>query len=91
MAPLSTAKSTAIPGNTLQPGDALNSGHHVVLFQKWVDQSAGSATIIEESDCHLVAMTKTVTLKVGASPSVQMGSSTYTAIRARAAWSNTGT
>ncbi len=83
MAPLSASQSTAIPVTSLQPGDALNSGHHVVLFQKWVNQSAGSATIIEESDCHLVAMTKNVTLKVGASPSVQMGSSTYTAIRAK--------
>jgi hypothetical protein len=90
MAPLSASKSTAIPGTSLQPGDALNSGHHVVLFQKWINQSAGSATIIEESDCHLVAMTKNVTLKVGASPSVQMGSSTYTAIRAKSGLVNGG-
>jgi hypothetical protein len=83
MAPMSTAKSSVIPGNTLQPGDALNSGHHVVLFQQWVDQKAGTATIIEESDCHLVAMTKNVTLKVGATPNVQMGSSTYYAIRVK--------
>ncbi len=83
MAPMSTAKSSVIPGNTLQPGDALNSGHHVVLFQQWVDQKAGTATIIEESDCHLVAMTKNVTLKVSATPNVQMGSSTYYAIRVK--------
>ena len=83
MAPMSTAKSSVIPGNTLQPGDALNSGHHVVLFQQWVDQKAGTATIIEESDCHLVALTKNVTLKVSATPNVQMGSSTYYAIRVK--------
>ena len=83
MAPMSTARSSTIPGTSLQPGDALNSGEHVMLFQSWVDKSSGSASIIEESDCGLVALVKTFTLGVNDTPNVTLGGTTYYAIRSK--------
>jgi hypothetical protein len=41
-----------IPTQDLQPGDALlRPGHHIVLFEKWTDQTKGDAKVIAEPGC----------------------------------------
>jgi hypothetical protein len=43
--------STVVSKSDLQPGDALNTQDgHVVLFEKWVDKSAGKFSYIHESN-----------------------------------------
>ena len=61
LAPYDTTASVLIKVDDLQPGDALNSGHHVMLFGGWTDEKAGKATILQESRCDTVASEKVAT------------------------------
>ncbi len=58
LAPYETDVSDLVSVDALQPGDALNSGHHVMLFGGWVDKSAGKATVLQESRCDTTASEK---------------------------------
>jgi hypothetical protein len=60
-APYDTEASVVISVDDLEPGDALNSGSHVMLFGGWVDEEAGKATILQESRCGTKASEKVVT------------------------------
>ena len=83
-APFDTGVSYAIAGKELQPGDALNSSGHIVLFAGWVDQGAGRARILEEYNCGQVATDHVLTLWVDGSSSVYVSDwspKDYTAIR----------
>jgi hypothetical protein len=64
LAPYDTTDSELIAVADLQPGDALNSGHHVMLFAGWTDKAAGKATILQESTCDTVASEKIATFTV---------------------------
>jgi hypothetical protein len=61
LAPYDTTESSVIEVDALAPGDALNSGEHVMLFGGWVDKAAGKATILQESRCGTVASEKVST------------------------------
>jgi hypothetical protein len=61
LAPYDTTESVVIDVDELAPGDALNSGTHVMLFGGWVDKAAGTATILQESRCGTVASEKVST------------------------------
>jgi hypothetical protein len=61
LAPYDTTASVLIKVDDLQAGDALNSGHHVMLFGGWVDKDAGKASILQESRCGTTASEKIAT------------------------------
>ncbi len=63
LAPYDTEESTLVKVDDLAPGDALNSGHHVMLFGGWTDKDAGKATILQESKCGTFASEKISTFK----------------------------
>lgn len=63
LAPYDTEESVLVKVDDLAPGDALNSGHHVMLFGGWTDRAAGKATILQESKCGTVASEKVSTFK----------------------------
>jgi Bacterial SH3 domain len=63
-APFDTAASYTINATDLQPGDAVNNSHHIMLFWHWVNKSTGTAAFIEESDCGLNALTRTFTFSM---------------------------
>ena len=49
-APFDNAVTHTIPGEALQPGDALNSSDHIIMFKQWT--SAGhEAVFMEEPGC----------------------------------------
>ena len=49
-APFNTAVSHTIPGESLQPGDAVNSSDHIILFKQW--QTPGKVGVfLEEPGC----------------------------------------
>ena len=64
LAPYETDVSDLVAVDDLQPGDALNSGHHVMLFGGWTDKSAGEATVLQESRCDTNASEKVATFTV---------------------------
>jgi hypothetical protein len=66
-APFDKQVSYVIAGDELEPGDALNSSGHIVLFAGWVDRSAGKARIIEEYNCGKVAIDHVLTLSLNGS------------------------
>ncbi len=49
-APYNTAVSHTIPGESLQPGDALNSSDHIILFKQWTNPGH-EAVFLEEPGC----------------------------------------
>jgi hypothetical protein len=49
-APYDTAVSHTIPGESLQPGDALNSSDHIILFKQWTNPGK-EAVFLEEPGC----------------------------------------
>ena len=49
-APYNNAVSHTISGSDLEPGDALNSSDHIILFKNW-NTKGESATFIEEPGC----------------------------------------
>jgi hypothetical protein len=61
LAPYDTKESVLIKVDDLAPGDALNSGHHVMLFGGWTDADAGKAIVLQESRCGTVASEKVAT------------------------------
>jgi hypothetical protein len=61
LAPYDTEESVEISVDELAPGDALNSGTHVMLFGGWVDKDKGTATILQESRCGTTASEKVST------------------------------
>ena len=64
LAPYETDVSDLVSVKDLQPGDALNSGHHVMLFGGWTDQAAGKATVLQESRCNTTASEKIATFTI---------------------------
>lgn len=81
-APYNGDVSITINGSDLQPGDALNNDHHIVLFAKWTNKAAGKAWVMEELNCSKVAMAHEITLSISGT-SVYSGwhSDSFTAIR----------
>ena len=81
LAPYETSSSHTVNGIDLVPGDALNNETHVMLFAGWTD-GKGAATgtreaeVIEESDCGLVALDKTVSLTVDETNTVAINDTT---------------
>lgn len=55
LAPYDSEESDLIDVDELEPGDALNSGHHVMLFAGWTDKAKLKATILQETECGTVA------------------------------------
>jgi hypothetical protein len=49
-APYNTAVSHSIPGESLQPGDALNSSDHIIMFKQWTNPGH-EAVFMEEPGC----------------------------------------
>jgi hypothetical protein len=49
-APFDLHVSHEIAASELQPGDAINNDHHMMLFEKWIVPGT-KATFIEESGC----------------------------------------
>ena len=83
-APFDTAVSHVIPGETLQPGDALNSSEHIFLFKQWVSPGK-QAVFLEEPGCsssqpYAHAFTSNVSIN-GSSVYVSYEGKTFTAIR----------
>jgi hypothetical protein len=64
LAPYDTEESVLIQVDDLAPGDALNSGHHVMLFGGWTDKQSGKATVLQESRCDTLASEKIATFTV---------------------------
>lgn len=86
LAPYATDASVLVKVDDLQPGDALNSGHHVMLFGGWVDANAGTATVLQESRCGTEASEKVATFeRVDATTLRISDGRTFRSIRARAA------
>ena len=83
-APFVTDISSAIAASDLQPGDAVNSVDHIMLFKEWVTPGQ-VATFIEEPGCsastpYAHEFTSGVTLS-GSSIYVAWNGMTFTAIR----------
>jgi hypothetical protein len=74
--------STAIRVDDLQPGDALNSDNHVVLFVSWATKGK-VARIMQEGSCGRVAEEKTVEIVENTSSRVRLRyfSGWYTPLR----------
>ena len=70
-APFNTSASYEVDATTLQAGDALNSypEQHIILFKAWVDENAGTATVIEEYNCGHNATEHTITIETTAGSS----------------------
>lgn len=49
-APFDTAVTHVIPAAELEPGDAVNNDHHIMLFEDWV-MPGSVATFIDEPGC----------------------------------------
>jgi hypothetical protein len=76
--------TTAIPASELEPGDAVNSSDHIMLFKEWVTPGQ-VATFIEEPGCstgtpYAHELTSSVSIS-GSSIAVSYEGKTFTAIR----------
>lgn len=81
-APFDTTVSYEIDATQLQPGDALNSNEHVMLFAGWVDY-LNVATLIDESDWGTPAQRRDLAVTVSGSTVTRTDwtSNPFTAIR----------
>ncbi len=82
-APFDTAASYTINATDLQPGDAVNNSHHIMLFWHWVNKASGTAAFIEESDCGLNALTRTFQFSMSGDQVHMSYGTTFYAIRRR--------
>lgn len=62
-APFSNAVSYAIPVGDLKPGDALNSGHHMMLFAGWENEDNLTAKVIQSTTCKKAVSLDTIKFK----------------------------
>jgi MYXO-CTERM domain-containing protein len=81
LAPFQTDITSVINGSDLQPADALNNNHHIILFKGWVTPGS-RASFYEEGDCGQVAHEFDSNVSInGSSVYVSWEGDTFTSIR----------
>lgn len=80
-APFNNAVTTVIKVDELRPGDALNNETHIILFGGWANAEHTKARLLEEYDCGQVAVDRIRSISKSSSTQVNVGGSTFNAIR----------